>query len=52
MMALGVVVKNLMTTLDLGQSRVVLGEWMKDIHRRRYQSDLCGRVCCNTTAHG
>ena len=27
-----VVVKNLVTMLDLGQSRVVLGEGLKDIH--------------------
>jgi hypothetical protein len=28
----GVVAKNLMTTLDLDQFRVVLGEGLKDIH--------------------
>jgi len=46
-----VVVKNLVMMLDLGQSRVVLGEWMKNINRQRNQSDLCCCVCCNTTAH-
>jgi len=32
MVAPGVVVKNLITTLDLGQPRVVLGEGLKDTH--------------------
>jgi hypothetical protein len=32
MVAPGVVAKNLVTTLDLGQPRVVLGERLKDIH--------------------
>ena len=52
MMVLGVVVKNLMTTLDLGQSRVVLSELLKYIHGQRDWCDLCERVCGNTTAHG
>jgi hypothetical protein len=34
--AQGVVAKNLVMTLDLDQSRVVLGEGMKDIHGQRY----------------
>ena len=38
--------------VSLGQSRVVLDEWLKDIHRQRYWSYLCGRVCDNMTAHG
>jgi hypothetical protein len=32
MVAPSVVAKNLVTTLDLGQPRVVLGEGLKDIH--------------------
>ena len=32
MMVSGVVAKNLVMRLDLDQSRVVLGEWLKDIH--------------------
>ena len=40
MVAPGVVAKNLVTTLDLGQFRVVLGERLKDIHEQRYQDDL------------
>ena len=51
-MAPGVVVKNLVMTLDYGQSRVVLGEWFKDIPGQRYRGDLCGRVCGHMTAHG
>ena len=30
------VAKNLVTTLDLGPPRVVLGERLKDMHRQRY----------------
>ena len=32
MVAPEVVVKNIVPTLELGQSRVVLGEWLRDIH--------------------
>jgi len=32
MVVQGVVAKNLVITLDLGQPRVVLGEGLKDIH--------------------
>ena len=46
------VAKNIVTMLDLGQPKVVLGEGLKDIHRQRYWSYLCGRVCDNMTAHG
>ena len=35
-----VVAKNLMTILDLGQPRVVLGERLKDIHEQLYRGDL------------
>ena len=35
-----VVAKNLVTMLDLGLPRVVLGEELKDIHIQLYQSDL------------
>jgi len=46
------VAKNLVTTLDLGPPRVVLGEGLKDMHRQRYGGDLCERVCCgHTTTH-
>ena len=48
----GVVTKNLGMSFDLGQPRVVLSEGLKDIHEKRYRSDLCGRVCSNTTSHG
>jgi hypothetical protein len=51
MVALGVVVKNLVTTLDVGQPRVVLGKGLKDTRGQRYRGDLCGR-CSHTTAHG
>ena len=40
MVVQGVVVKNLMMTLDLVQPRVVLGERLKDIHEKLYQGDL------------
>ena len=36
----GVVAKNLVITLDLGQPRVVLGEGLKDIHGQLYRGDL------------
>lgn len=42
MVAPGVVMKNLVTILDLGQFTVVFGEWLKYIPGQRYQSDLCG----------
>ena len=48
----GIVMKNLVMGLDLGQPRVVLGEGLKDIHGERYRGDLCGHVCTNTIAHG
>ena len=35
-----VVVKNLVTMLDLGQSRVVLGEGLKGIHGQLCRGDL------------
>ena len=35
-----VVAKNLVTILDLGHPRVVLGERLKDIHGKLYQGDL------------
>ena len=35
-----VVVKNLVTMLDLGQSRVVLGEGLKGIRGHLYRGDL------------
>jgi hypothetical protein len=44
-------VKNLVTTLDLGQPIVVLGEGLKDIHGQRYRGGLCERICSHTTAH-
>ena len=34
------VAKNLVTMLDLGQFRVVLGERLKDIHGQLYWGDL------------
>ena len=40
MVVQGVVVQNLVMTLDLGQPRVVLGEELKDIHGQLYRSDL------------
>jgi hypothetical protein len=52
MVTLGVVAKNLVTMLDLGQPRVVLGKGLKDVHGQQYRDDLCGRVCSHTTAHG
>ena len=39
-MVQGVVAKNLVVMLDLGQHRVVLDEGLKDIHGQLYQSDL------------
>jgi hypothetical protein len=48
----GVVVKNLVTTLDLDKPRVVLDEGLKDTHGQQYRGGLCGRVCSHTTAHG
>ena len=39
-----VVVKNLVTMLDLGQPRVVLGEGLKAIHTQLYRSDLEGSI--------
>jgi len=51
MMVPGVVAKNLVMRLDLDQSRVVLGEGLKDIHGERYWGDICGRIYSNTTAH-
>ena len=36
----GVVAKNLVRTLDLGQLRVVLGEGLKDIHEQLYRCDI------------
>ena len=50
MVAPEVVVKNIVPTLELGQSRVVLGEWLKDIHGQ--PDDLCGCVYGHTTGHG
>ena len=35
-----VVAKNLMTMLELGQPRVVLGKGLKDIHGQLYRGDL------------
>ena len=35
-----VVMKNLVTMLDLGQLRVVLGEGLKDIHEQLYWCDI------------
>ena len=35
-----VVMKNLVTMLDLGQPKVVLGEGLKDIHGQLYQDNL------------
>ena len=35
-----VVMKNLVTMLDLGQLRVVLGEGLKDIHEQLYRCDI------------
>ena len=35
-----IVSKNLVTMLDLGQPRVVLGEGLKDIHGQLYRGDL------------
>ena len=35
-----VVAKNLVTMLDLGQPRVVLGEGLKGIHGQLYWGDL------------
>ena len=35
-----VVTKNLVTMLDLGQTKVVLDEGLKDIHGQLYQGDL------------
>ena len=35
-----VVAKNLVTMLDLGQLRVVLGEGLKDIHEQLYRCDI------------
>ena len=40
MVVQGVVMKNLMITLDLDQPRVVLGEGLKDIHGQLYRGDL------------
>ena len=40
MVVQSVVAKNLVTTLDLGQPRVVLGEGLKDIHRQLCRGDL------------
>ena len=39
-----VVVKKLVTMLDLGQPRVVLGEGLKDIHGQLYWDDLYGSI--------
>ena len=36
----GVVAKNLVTMLDLGQPKVVLGKGLKDIHGQLYQGNL------------
>jgi hypothetical protein len=52
MVALGVVAKNLVTTLDLDQPRVVLDKGLQDINGQQYWDDLCGRVYSHTTAHG
>ena len=38
------------STLDLGQPRVVLGEGLKDIRAQRYRGDFYGRVCSHMTA--
>ena len=35
-----IVMKNLVTMLDLGQPKVVLGEGLKDIHGQLYQGNL------------
>jgi hypothetical protein len=40
MMVQGVVAKNLMVMLDLGQPKVVLDEGLKDIHRQLYRREL------------
>ena len=40
MMVLGVVAKNLVMRLDLDQSRVILGEGLKDIHEQLYRCDI------------
>ena len=40
MVVQGVVVQNLVMTLDLGQPRVVLGEGLKHIHGHLYRGDL------------
>ena len=39
-MVQGVVAKNLVVMLDLGQPKVVLGEGLKDIHGQLYQGNL------------
>ena len=40
MVVLVIVTKNLVTMLDLGQLKVVLGEGLKDINGQLYQDDL------------
>jgi hypothetical protein len=52
MVAPGAVVKILVTMLDLGQPKVVLGERLKDIHGQRYRINLSGHVYSHITAHG
>ena len=44
MVVQGVVMKNLMITLDLDQPRVVFGEGLKDTHEHLYQGDLEGAI--------
>jgi hypothetical protein len=44
MVVQGVVMKNLMITLDLDQPRVVLGEGLKDTHEHLYQGNLEGAI--------
>ena len=40
MVAPGVVAKNLVTTLDMGQPIVVVGDGLNDIHGQQYKDDL------------
>jgi len=39
-----VLMKNLVTMLDLGQPKMVLGEGLKDVHGQLYQDNLYGSI--------
>jgi len=51
MVAPGIVGKILVTTLYLGQFRVVFSKRLKIFHGQQYRDDLCGRLCGHITAH-